>query len=467
MKIKCRVLLLVLVISMLMSACAPGSATTETTEPSAEPTVEATEALTVPNETEAPREEVSRSVSYSLKETVLPTEDKATGTLCFYINDKTIYAGGPVADLIEAGVHTYDDLSKVIEPWHMSEVVRVRVDIPDTEEKDEPLLFFVAVNASDEPKMISECLFYSLTVNCEKGIEFGSGNEAEHFVSGVTKKEDIVAAYGEPTESSSRSTLYEEIAYYEPFSCAYFSFYRGAVRQIFTYYSANIFGDLAEEFEHEYYGGYYGADCYILLDQYMDVEAYLPEKESDEKKESDETEEEENKTGIVKKLEESILLDGKKIELGCHSVEMPDPWGKPFEGLQVPIARNYYLRIGITNEEEFYFINTEGMSGQMADYAVVKGVITENRNYTNWGVDNSGFYEFDYMGLTNDATIEDIIEQYGMPREVHCTSYARACFAWLHYEDENGNTLRLRVDPSLNQIVELRVSKYFEDEHSY
>jgi hypothetical protein len=54
-----------------------------------------------------------------------------------------------------------------------------------------------------------------------------------------------------------------------------------------------------------------------------------------------------------------------------------------------------------------------------------------------------------------------------MPKDMQCTSTARNCFAWLFYEDQAGNKLSISVDPILNQIVELRISKYYENEIQY
>ena len=103
----------------------------------------------------------------------------------------------------------------------------------------------------------------------------------------------------------------------------------------------------------------------------------------------------------------------------------------------------------------------------MANNLIIKGVFTENRNYTNWGWDKSDFHEFQYENLTQDSTIEEILEQYGMPKDMQCTSTARNCFAWLFYEDQAGNQLNICVDPIVNQIVELRISKYYEGEIQY
>ena len=117
--------------------------------------------------------------------------------------------------------------------------------------------------------------------------------------------------------------------------------------------------------------------------------------------------------------------------------------------------------------EQFYFMNLNGQKKDMSNTLTVKGVFTQNCNYSNWGRDNRDFLEFQYENLTQDSTIEDILEQYGAPMELHCSSSAKICFAWMHYEDQAGNTLRICVDPMLNQLIELRVSKYYEGEIYY
>lgn len=451
MKIQRRMILLLLVIAMMLSACAL-SAPQETAAPT-EVTVVSTE---VP--TEAPTEPTEPE-GHQVVEVAFPETDAATGTLKFYIKGQEIYAGGPVSSLLDAGVTTYEDMEAILQPWHFSSVLRVRVELEDTKEKNLPFLFFIAMNASDEPKMISECTFYSITVNTDKDIEFGSGKEEEHFISGKTSKKAIIEAYGEPDYSESRNEDYEEIAYYEPFSCAYFSFKENKVRQIYTYYSANIYGDLAENLEYEFTGSYFGNDCYILMNQYMDVLPYLHAEDGTAKLEEG--------TGVLEKLTESITMAGEEVKLGIRCKNMPELFSEPLKGQLLYLHKKNYVRMGRNNPEEFYLLNLDGKDDAKAENRVVKGVFTQNKNYINWGKDNSAFHEFQYENLTQDSTIEDVLEQYGQPMELHCTSYARGCFAWLFYKDQAGNTLRICVDPILNQLVELRVSKYFEGETPY
>lgn len=462
MNMRNRMILVLLAVSLLLSGCGAAS--------SAE-TIAQTEA---PTEAAAPTEpaETQPAEVSKVAETVFPTDDSATGTLKFYFGDKEIYAGGQVSDIIDLGVHSLSDLSQTVLPGHMSGQIRVRIEDENVKESERPYIFFVAFNPSDEPLSLPECLIYSITVNMESGIRFGSGNETEAFVTYETTADEIVAAYGEPDFQQSNSRLYEEMAYYEPFSCAYFSFKSNVVRQIVTYYSANVYGDLAEDFEHELDFGYFGADCYILMDQYLDVEPYLPQEEETDSTaatESTETAEvQESTLGILEEdLDEFIMLGDQKIEMGVRCVDMPEPFGSVFDELLVPLSRNYYLRTGRINAEEFYLININGQKDNYANELLVKGVITENCNYVNWGVDYSAYNTFDYEGLTPDSTIDDIVAKFGQPKELHCSSNGKVCYAWMWYEDTNGNTLQVRVDPITNQLVELRMAKHYENEKMY
>ena len=396
---------------------------------------------------------------YTLTETVFPEADAATGTLKFYIKDKEVYAGGPVSNLLDAGVTTDEDLSKLVQPWHMTSVQRVRVKA-DSEEEAEPFIFFVAMNAAAEPKPVSECLIYSITINTEKGIRFGSGKEQTPFVTGETTYEEILASYGEPEYNKSGHANYREIAYYEPFNCAYFSFNLDVVRQVTTYYSANMLGKLAENFTYDLGANYFGNDCYILMNQYMDVAPYLPDAEA------------EVTTGVLAALTESITMGGNELAMGTRVEDMPSPFAEQFVDQLMYMEKKYYFRGGRNTGEEFYFMNLDGLTKNkkkefIANKAIIKGVFTENRNYANWGKDNSIFLEFQYENLTHESTIEEILEQYGMPYKLDCTSYGRNCFAWLFYKDEAGNKLEICVDPILDQIVELRFSKYYEGELRY
>lgn len=453
--IKC-VLLILLALSLLMSGCAFAQTVSAAPAETVAPTEEPIQPTAAP--TEAPAEaqaEPPKPERFTVKEVVFPEADVATGTLMFYINDQVIYAGGPVATLLNAGITTYEDFSQVLQPWHTSSVLRVRVEMADVKEADLPYVFFVALNASNEPKKISDCIFYSICINTSSGVKFGSGKEDMPFVTGETTMDELVEAYGKPDYDKSEDSKFREMAYYEPFNCAYFSSYKDKVRQVWTYYSANILGDLAESFTHDLGSGYFGNDCFILMSQYMDVAPYLPGAKA------------EITTGVVKKLTEKITMDGKEVELGMACADMPAPFGEAFAGQLMPVHKMYYLLAGRNNPEEFYLININGQKKDIADTLTVKGVFTANKYYANWGTKNSAYHEFQYENLTQNSTIEDVLEQYGQPLDLRCTSYARNCFAWLFYKDEAGNELAICVDPILDQLVELRISKYYEGEIVY
>lgn len=455
-KVRCALVLL-LMVSLLLSGCAIKVMAEETIAPTAEPTQAPVEETAAPTEAPAEPAEAAR---FALKETVFPEKDAATGTLKFYINNKEVYAGGPVSNLLDAGVTTYENFKAIVQPWHMTSVQRVRVEMEDTEEADLPFVFFIAMNASDEPKMVSECMLYSVTINTDDGVMFGSGKESVPFVTGETYIDEILGAYGDPDYDMSNHADYREIAYYEPFSCAYFSFKHDVVRQVTTYYSANVFGDLAESFPYEFGDTYFGNDAFIFMNQYMDVGPYLPGAEG------------EVKSGVLEALTESITMGGVDVEMGIRVEDMPSPFVDQFIDQLVYLVKHYYVRIGRNLGEEFYFMNLDGQTNNskkepIANKLIVKGVFTENRDYRNWGIDNEIFHEFQYENLTHESTIEDILEQYGLPYDIDCTSNARNCFVWMYYKDQSENTLEIRVDPILNQLVELRFSKYFEDELFY
>ena len=456
-KLRCALILL-LVGSLLLSGCAISAGAEETVAPTAVPTQAPTEAP-APAPTEAPAES-TESAGFSLKETVFPEKDAATGTLKFYFNNKEVYAGGPVSNLLDVGVTTYENLEAIVQPWHMTSVLRVRVEMEDTEEEDLPFVFFIAMNASDEPKMVSECMIYSITINTDDYVMFGSGKEAVPFLTGETTLDEILDAYGEPSYDMSNHASYREIAYYQPFNCAYFSFKHDVVRQVTTYYSGNVFGDLAENFPYEFGDTYFGNDAFIFMNQYMDVGPYLPGAEG------------KVKSGVLEALTESITMGGEEVEMGMRVEDMPSPFVDQFVDQLVYIVKHYYLRIGRNLGEEFYFMNLDGQTNNskkepIANKLIVKGVFTENRDYRNWGIDNEIFHEFQYENLTHESTIDDILEQYGLPYDIDCTSNARNCFVWMYYKDRSENTLEIRVDPILNQLVELRFSKYYEDELFY
>ena len=470
MKISKTLILLLLVMSMLLSACGAASAENpEQTLAAVEENLEMTE------ETESVAEEVPASD--------LPEEDVATGKLLLYLNDQKVYAGAPVSDLLAQSAHSYTDMTQLIQPKHMSEPIRIQVELPDVEAKDEPYVFFVAMNPGDEPKMISECVIYSLAVNYEENIRFGSGQEKEAFVTGVTTQEELVKAYGEPSYIDSRKEKYQELFYYQPFNCVSFMCKGGVVMQINSYYSADLYGSLADNLKLELTGTPMEKDAIILMSQYLDMTDYLPEeivkqeekedekketnKEEEKKEEEKQEEQEEQKKSSLTSFDDSFQIDGNTIKFGSMVSELPSPFKEDLSELKMPISRNFYIRTGRHDPEEFFLINSEGQIDSMSDKLVVKGVVVENENYVNWGTDNSAFHSFNCQGITENSTIEDVLNLLGQPGEIIFSSGERVCFAWMHYENEAGDYIHVRVDPLLNQVIEVHMVKYFEKEREY
>lgn len=499
MRIRSRLILMLLVFSLLLSAC--GAAPAEA--PSEAAAIQATEA---PVQTEAPTEAVEQTPAFleklhyrpRLSKTVLPEEDEATGTLKFYLNDRTVYAGAPVSDLLELEFHTFTDLAETLEPWHTSGVIRAEfVQTVEKEEEDaqkeketeNAFVYFVVLNASDEPCMISEGVIYSVTATYQDaGIRFGTGHEDEPFVTGVTTLEELTEAYGEPTHTEKRRKNYEEIFYYQPFNSVSFMFKNGILEQVNAYYSANVYGELAADIDFELTGTPMENDAMIMMSQYLDVKPYMtvpvveeePEEDTEKEKsqtaatEPEEAEEEVEMqaelgkdTGILKEFDDSFQLNGSTITLGCQINELPSPFLEDLNDLSIPVGRNYYIRTGRHDPEEFFVLNKNGQYNSRSDTLTVKGVIVENKNYCNWGFDNSAFHSFNCMGVTEDSTIDDILALFGAPRELVASSGERTCFLWMHYETEAGDYIHIRVDPVLNQVIEVHQVKHFDVEYTY
>ncbi len=459
-----RMIAAALLLAVCLGLMACGAEPEASSDPTTPPTAAPTEPETTVPPTEAPPE---------LPEVVMPTKDAATGTLQFYFGDKAVYAGCPVADLLELDVQTDADLDAVLEPRHMSALIRLRIEDGTPDSSQQFNLFIVAWNPSETPTPIRDAIVYSISVNTDSGIRFGSGQETTPFVTGETTLEEILGAYGVPGYDCSRQRLYQEIAYFEPFSCAYFSFKQGKVRQVSTYYSANYLGSLAEELDTAAFSTYFGMDAYILMDQYLDIGPYLVSEDPDaaenqqaEAAGEDAQDQTQPVTPPLASLSTAITLDGKEFQLGIRCDELPEPFRSALIDLIIPLGRNYYYRVGRINPEEFNLLN-DGRDTSDSNGLLVKGVFTQNRNYTSWGKDYSAFHTFSYMGLTNDSSIEDILEQFGAPMELLSTSSAKACNVWMHYSDEAGNTLRILVDPLLDQIVEFRLDKYYEKAKMY
>ena len=82
-KVRCALILL-LMVSLLLGGCAVRVTAEETVMPTVAPTQVSVEETAAP--TEAPTEP-AEPARFTLKETVFPEKDAATGTLTFYINN--------------------------------------------------------------------------------------------------------------------------------------------------------------------------------------------------------------------------------------------------------------------------------------------------------------------------------------------------------------------------------------------
>ncbi len=381
---------------------------------------------------------------------VFPEEDVATGLLKFYFGDQQIHAGGMVSEVLALEPRTFADLSQMLLPGHVSDILRM--DIPD-ENGEETCFFIRAINTGDTAAAIADCRIYAVIVNTEGNASFGSGMEEEPFRNMKTTEEEILAAYGEPDFSRSGDEQYREIAYYSPFDHAYFAFEKGVLRQIVTCWSADYHGAAAEAFG-EKLPDFFGNDAWILLDRFLDTKPY---REGNVKK----------NTGVLDEIPMDITVDSQQIRLGCFVHEMPEKFSDPYREVPTHLGGMRYLRIGIGNPEEFYVINRHGLRDSYVYYAEVKGIFTSNRGYTNWGRDFSDYHEFAYAEISSDSTIADVLAAFGEPEEIYCSSNANYCFTWLHYRDAAGNEFRICVDPMVDQIVELSINKYYEGQLAY
>lgn len=439
-----RIMILTMITAVLLCGC---GAAPEETEPATWP--DQTECT----EPSVPETTVPEPTEPEVKRVVFPEADRATGALKFYFGQQEVYAGGMVSDILALSVDTLENLDQLIQPGQISGNILVRVVTDGAAWEDWPVFYFNAINPDTEARKLAQCRIYGITVSMEDGIAFGSGREEVPFVTGQTTLEQVLTAYGDPDSTRGDAHKYLEMTYYAPFSTAFFSFQNGTLRQVMTCYSANLYGDLAAQFPYELRGSF-GNDACILMNQYLDVAPYLnrtPETEL---------------VPISMTLEERIMLGTDEIRLGCRVYEMPKRFSRPFvePKLTTFLQRDYYVRCGIGNPEEFYVINLGDLTNDLLSYAYVKGVLTQNRYYTNWDQDLTAFLEFEYMGLRSADRIEDVLAKFGQPCEMRFTSSPKACFVWLHYVDAAGSKLRICVDPMTDQIMELRISKYYPNE---
>ncbi len=368
--------------------------------------------------------------------------ENAPGKVYFRIGDKDFTCGQPVADILKTTTHIHGDMDAMVEPLGYSEDIRLR--LADEKGDYTKTLYFSAVNPSQEPKPVKDCLIYSLTINCEAGHTFGLGDTS--FVTGQTTDAQIIAVWGEPAslteshwEGQEDGENFRDLVYYRPFSYLQIITRGGVVDQVRAYHGAELHPALSQQ---EAPGKPWESDALLLLSQHMDITPYLN-----------------GGKGGKTPLEMSVIVDGKQIEMGVLTCDLPEPWRDIYDGMACIVKPGRCIYCQRPDREGFVFGNVSGKLMVNFCYAQIKGIRAYNPRYTNRGAEQSAYLGFTYAGFDHDASIEDVVKAIGAPYEIIPESGAGFCFVWLHYEAENGDTLRLKVDPESNQLIELRLEE--------
>lgn len=368
--------------------------------------------------------------------------ENAPGMVYFRIGDKDFACGQPVKDILKTTSHIHGDVDALVEPLGYSQDIRLR--LADENGDYTKTLYFSAVNPTQEPLPAKECLIYSLAVNCEAGHTFGLGDAS--FVTGQTTDAEIMAAWGEPAnltvshwEGQEDGENFRDLVYYRPFSYLQIITRGGVVDQVRACHNAQLYPALSQQ---EAPGKPWESDALLLLSQHMDITPYL-----------------DGGKGGKTPLEMAIEVDGKQIKMGVLTCDLPEPWRDLYDGMACIVKAGRCIYCQKPNWEGFVFGNASGKLMVNFCYAQIKGIRTYNALYTNRGTDQSAYRSFTYAGFDNSAAIEDVVKALGLPYEVLAESGPGWCFVWLHYEAENGDTLRLKVDPASNQIMELRLEQ--------
>ncbi len=370
------------------------------------------------------------------------TVEAAPGMVTFYIGQRAFYCGQAVAGLLEAPAQIQGDVQALVEPMGYSAEIRLR--LPDEEGKYTKTLLFVAVNPGQEPAPVKDCLIYSLAVNCEAGHRFGLG-EAE-FVTGQTTDDQILAAWGQPfaqtlskQEGQSDGENYRDMVYYQPLSYLQIISRGGVVDQVRACHNAYLYPELAQQ---EPIGTPGESDALLFLSRYMDVTPYLN-----------------GGKGGNTPLEMAVTIAGEKIAMGIRTYELPQPWRDLYQRTTCIMKPRRCVYAQRTGQEGFIFGNPDEPLMETFSRAQIKGVYAFNPEYTNRGFEQESYRGFAYAGFDHTSTIEDVLAALGQPHELIAESGAGWCFVWLHYQSEAGDTLRLKVDPESNQLIELRLEE--------
>ncbi len=430
-----RILCLLLAVTLLCGGCSapiaqePGAATTVPT-PTPGPTP--TTAIT-------PDPEPTQTFpAVTLPAVEQGTIQSAPGTVTFHMGDFQIWCGCPVASLLEQDVRVDGDVEALVPAMGYSE--DVRLNFPDDQGKYENYLFFVAVNPTQDPLPVKDCLVYSLAVTFQPGLGFSLGEG--QFLTGASTREEILAAWGTPTVDT-QSLDYTELVYYRPFSMLQVILYQGVTVQVRAYHSAWLYPELTQAA----YGDYTSGDAWAHLSRFMDVSGYAA-----------------GEKGPMTDLPLTIQVDGKDIALGYGTAKLPQPWRGLYQYTRTRLDYRRYVYVQLAGREGFTFANVAHESRIQFLYStIIKGFHGFNPDYTCWGESIPTAYGFSYNGFDHTQSIAQVLAAMGAPREVICESGVSWCFVWLHYESKNGDTLRIKADPISGQLIELRLEQFIPD----
>lgn len=368
--------------------------------------------------------------------------ENTPGKVYFRIGDKDFTCGQPVADILKTTTHIHGDVDALLEPLGYSEDIRLR--LADENGEYTKTLYFSAVNPSQEPLAVKDCLIYSLTINCEAGYTFGLGDTS--FVTGQSTDTEIMTAWGEPTsltvshwEGQEDGENFRDLVYYRPFSYLQIITRGGIVDQVRAYHSAELHPALSQQ---EAPGEPWESDALLLLSQHMDITPYLN-----------------GGKGGTAELPMEIEIEGKLIRMGVRTRDLPQPWRRLYENAACIMKLRRCIYSQFPNQEGFIFGNPDEQLMEKFENAQIKGIHAFNPVYTNRGYEQSAYRGFTYSGFDHTATIEEVVQALGQPYEVYAENGPGWCFVWLHYVSAEGDTLRLKVDPESNQLVELRLEE--------
>lgn len=428
-------LLSLMLAALLLAGCSTPAETTPSPETTSLPETTPPPETTLPPQTTQPPETTGTEVLSQ------GTIRDTPGMVAFYMGDTPFYCGQPVAGLLGEKVHIYGDMEALVQPLRYSEEIRLRYP---NEQGEYQNLYFSAVNPTDQPLAVKDCLIYSLAVNCEAGHRFAFDNG--DFVTGQSTDLEILALWGEPTtqklnedEKTKSGGNYRDMVYYRPFSYLQIVTRAGVVDQVRACHNAYLYPELSQQTAP---GTPSESDSLLLLSRYMDIAPYLG-----------------GGKGSNTPLELFVTIQGERIDMGIRAYQLPQPWKGIYEDAVGIMSSGRYMYSQFPNQEGFLFGNTNAEQSYTFYHTKVVGIHAFNPAYCNRGLDQSGYRGFDYSGINHTATIEQVIQALGQPYEIIPENTTGWCFVWFHYRSEAGDTLRLKVDPETNQIMELRLEQ--------